>query len=39
VDGTGVPTFSFDTNIKNTFVQDFSLLSRWQMQIGLRYSF
>ena len=35
----GTPTFSFDTSIKDTFVQDFSLLSRWQMQVGLRYSF
>lgn len=39
VDANGVPTFSFDTNIKDSFVQDFSLLSRWQMQVGLRYSF
>ncbi len=39
VDASGVPTFSFDTNIKDSFVQDFSLLSRWQMQLGLRYSF
>jgi hypothetical protein len=39
VDASGVPTFSFDTNIRETFVQDFSLLSRWQMQVGLRYSF
>ncbi len=39
VDANGVPTFSFDTQIKESFVQDFSLLSRWQMQLGLRYSF
>ena len=39
VDANGVPTFSFDTQIKDSFVQDFSLLSRWQMQLGLRYSF
>ncbi len=39
VDAGGVPTYSFDTNIKDSFVQDFSLLSRWQMQLGLRYSF
>ncbi|MBL7828752.1 MAG: TonB-dependent receptor [Saprospiraceae bacterium] len=36
---TGIPTYSFDANIKDTFVQDFSLLSRWQLQVGLRYSF
>lgn len=36
---TGIPTYSFDTGITDTFVQDFSLLSRWQMQVGLRYIF
>lgn len=36
---TGIPTYSFDTNIKDSFVQDFSLFSRWQMQVGLRYIF
>ncbi|MEY4904058.1 MAG: hypothetical protein RLZZ292_1873 [Bacteroidota bacterium] len=35
----GVPTYSFDTNLKSTFVNDFSLLSRWQAQVGLRYIF
>jgi Carboxypeptidase regulatory-like domain len=35
----GAPTYKFDTAIKSTFTQDFSLLSRWQMQLGLRYSF
>jgi hypothetical protein len=35
----GTPTFKFDKEIKTSFVQDFSLLSRWQMQVGLRYSF
>jgi hypothetical protein len=35
----GVPTYSFDTNTQNTFVQDFNLSSRWQAQVGLRYIF
>ncbi len=36
---TGVPTYSFDTNLKTTFVADPSFLSRWQAQLGLRYRF
>ncbi|WP_372802740.1 carboxypeptidase regulatory-like domain-containing protein [Lutibacter sp.] len=39
VDNTGTPTYTFDPNLKNTFVYDASLLSRWQVQFGLRYSF
>ncbi|MDO9261349.1 MAG: TonB-dependent receptor, partial [Flavobacteriaceae bacterium] len=39
VDGAGYPTYSFDTNLKSTYTNDFSLLSRWQMQFGLRYIF
>jgi len=35
----GVPTYSFDTNLQNTFTNDFSLGSRWQLQMGLRYIF
>ena len=35
----GVPTYSFDPNIKESFVQDFGLLSRWQAQVGIRYIF
>lgn len=35
----GVPTYSFDTTLQETFTDDFSLLSRWQMQLGLRYIF
>ena len=38
-DKTGVPTYSFDTNLKTTFVSDPSFLSRWQAQVGLRYRF
>lgn len=39
VDGAGNPTYSFDSSLKNTFTNDASLLSRWQMQFGIRYSF
>lgn len=39
VNATGNPTYSFDPALKNTFTNDFSLLSRWQMQFGLRYIF
>jgi len=39
VDDAGVPTYSFDDSQNSTFATDFSLLSRWQAQIGLRYSF
>lgn len=35
----GVPTYSFDASLKNTFADDFSLLSRWQARVGLRYTF
>ena len=35
----GAPLYSFDENLVNTFTNDFSLLSRWQMQVGLRYRF
>lgn len=33
------PVYSFDTNIKNTYFEDFGLRSRWQAQLGLRYIF
>ncbi|KIC96437.1 TonB-dependent receptor [Flavihumibacter solisilvae] len=33
------PIYSFDTAQQTTFVDDFSLLSRWQIQFGLRYIF
>ncbi len=40
VDGaTGVPTYNFDASLTDTFAYDFSLLSRWQAQVGLRYIF
>ncbi|GAA4279023.1 TonB-dependent receptor [Aquimarina mytili] len=39
VDGTGTPVYTFDTSQTKTFGNDFSLDSRWQAQIGLRYIF
>ena len=35
----GEPVYSFDTQQKQTFFNDFSLNSRWQAQLGLRYNF
>jgi hypothetical protein len=34
-----VPTYTFDTSQRTTFFNDFSLNSRWQMQIGARVNF
>ena len=39
VDGSGNPTYTFNPDLEKTFGYDSSLLSRWQMQFGLRYSF
>ena len=39
VDGSGVPTYTFSEDLKSTYVYDASLLSRWQAQFGVRYSF
>ena len=38
-DYTKEPTYSFNPDLKETFVYDTSLNSRWQMQLGLRYVF
>ncbi|MGB3080071.1 MAG: TonB-dependent receptor, partial [Saprospiraceae bacterium] len=35
----GVATYSFDTAQKTAIFNDFSLNSRWQAQLGLRYNF
>lgn len=35
----GVPTYSFDTTLADSYTANTSLLSRWQLQFGLRYSF
>ncbi len=39
IDENNQPVYSFDTELQETFTDDFSLLSRWQLQLGLRYSF
>lgn len=39
VDNAGNPTYTFDGTVEKTFVYDSSLLSRLQMQFGLRYVF
>lgn len=36
---TQTPTYTFDPSLQKTFAYDSSLLSRWQMQFGLRYIF
>lgn len=36
---TGTPVFTFDPSQKNTFTSSPDLISRWQMQFGLRYIF
>ncbi|SNS98192.1 Carboxypeptidase regulatory-like domain-containing protein [Ekhidna lutea] len=36
---TGDVTYTFDPNLRETFTPDTGLLSRWQVQFGLRYSF
>ncbi len=38
-DPDGAPVYAFDPNLTSTFTNDFSLLSRWQIQLGLRYIF
>ena len=39
VDSSGTPTYTFNPDLKDTFVYDSSLLSRWQIQLGVRYIF
>ncbi len=39
ITNTGSPSFSFDPSQKNTFTSSPDLISRWQMQFGLRYIF
>ncbi len=36
---TNQPLYTFDTNLRETFANDSSIQSRWQMQFGLRYIF
>ncbi len=37
LDTNNVPYYQFDTNLKSSYVDDFSTRSKWQMQIGVRY--
>ena len=39
LDNNNVPYFSFDTNLTDTYIDDVSILSKWQLQIGVRYIF
>lgn len=39
VDGSGNPVYGFDPALTKTFSDDFGLVSRWQMQFGLRFIF
>ena len=39
VDNTNTPTYTFNPDLTETFGADASLLSRWQMQLGIRYIF
>ena len=36
---TFIPTYTFDSNLTETFTVNSNLLSRWQAQFGVRYSF
>jgi len=36
---SATPTYTFNPDLQETFSDDFSLMSRWQMQFGLRYIF
>ena len=38
-DADGNVTYSFDPSLVHTYTNDFSLLSRWQAQFGLRFVF
>ncbi|MCZ4695614.1 TonB-dependent receptor [Ancylomarina euxinus] len=39
VDANNVPYMKFNKDLKDSYVDDFSVNSKWQMQIGLRYIF
>ncbi|MCX2743928.1 TonB-dependent receptor [Mangrovivirga sp. M17] len=38
-DNNNVPYFNFDTDLQNNYNDNVSLVSKWQMQIGVRYIF
>lgn len=37
IDSNNEPYFKFNTNLKDSFIDDFSTRSKWQMQLGIRY--
>jgi len=39
VNDAGTPTYNFNGDVTETFGYESNLLSRWQMQFGLRYIF
>lgn len=39
VDDNGVPYFSFNTALEDSYVDDTSIASKWQMQFGIHYLF
>lgn len=39
VDADGVPYMQFNQSLTESYIDDFSNLSRWQLQIGIRYIF
>lgn len=39
VDDNGTPWLQFNPNLKNSYIDDVSVNSKWQLQIGLRYIF
>jgi len=39
VDANNVPYFNFDTNLTDSYIDAFSVASKWQMQFGIRYIF
>jgi len=39
VDADNIPYFQFDTNLTDSYIDAFSIASKWQMQFGVRYIF
>ncbi|MBU8892292.1 MAG: carboxypeptidase regulatory-like domain-containing protein [Bacteroidales bacterium] len=39
IDSNGVPYYQFDTTLRDSYVDDVSIRSKWQLQIGIRYVF
>ena len=39
LDNNHVPYYGFDTSLTESYVDDVSVRSKWQLQIGLRYIF